>query len=94
MADPKDESVDQARRRLLGMAKYVPPTVLGIISLQQAGCQVQPSSAGCGPNACSPSNPCAPDGGGCNPNGGGCNPDIPCPPAGGGCNPDSCPPAA
>ncbi|HLU65438.1 MAG TPA: hypothetical protein VKZ63_04155 [Kofleriaceae bacterium] len=71
------ESVDRARRRLLGMAVYVPPTVLGIISLQQAGCQPSPS---CNPSTCNPgSQPCNPD-------------SVPCPPNSG-CNPDSCPPA-
>lgn len=48
------EPIDPARRRLLGMAKYVPPVVLGVISLQQAGCQPEPS--------------CIPDGG-CTPSG-------------------------
>jgi len=95
MADPKDESVDQARRRLLGMAKYVPPTVLGIISLQQAGCQDTASCnpGSCSPGLCNPSSPCDPDGGGCNPNGGGCAPDN-CGPGGGSCNPTSCPPGS
>lgn len=63
MADPKDESVDQARRRLLGMAKYVPPTVLGIIALQEAGCQPVPSCPP--PSPCGPSSPCNPNA--CNP---------------------------
>lgn len=63
----KAEAVDQTRRRLLGMAKYVPPVVLGVISLQQAGCQPGPS--------CNPS--------GCNPNGGPCGPGGMCMPVGG-----------
>jgi hypothetical protein len=72
------DSVDRARRRLLAMSIYVPPTVLGIISLQQAGCQPGPS---CNPASCNPNTqPCQPDN---NP----CAPDT-------GCNPDSCPPNA
>ena len=90
MADPKDDSVNQARRRLLGMAKYVPPTVLGIISLQQAGCQ---PTASCPPTTCTPAtSPCGPDTSPCGPNTG-CGPDT-CGPNGGPCGPDSCPPAA
>ena len=89
MADPKDDSVNQARRRLLGMAKYVPPTVLGIIALQQAGCQQTPS---CNPVSCNPAtSPCNPDTSPCGPNTG-CGPDS-CGPNGGPCGPDSCPPA-
>ena len=72
--------VDRARRRLLAMAVYVPPTVLGIISLQQAGCQPGPS---CNPATCPPDSGCAPDTG--------CPPDTGCAPDTG-CNPDSCPP--
>lgn len=37
--ETETEPVNMARRRLLGMAKYVPPIVIGAISLQQAGCQ-------------------------------------------------------
>ena len=56
-AERDGESVDRARRRLMTLAVYVPPTVLAIIALQQAGCQV----VTCGPSAgCNP-------GGGCNP---------------------------
>lgn len=60
-APPPAEPIDRARRRLLGMAKYIPPTIVGIIALQQAGCQPAPS---CGPatNPCGPNgNPCGPD---------------------------------
>lgn len=74
------EPVDRARRRLLAMAVYVPPTVLGIISLQQAGCQPGPS---CNPATCTPDTGCPPDTG-CTPDTG-CSPDT-------GCNPDNCPP--
>ncbi len=61
------EPVDPSRRRILGMVKYVPPVVLGVISLQQAGCQPAPScvpTGGCGPSGtpCVPSN-CPPNGG-------------------------------
>ena len=56
----KTEGVDHSRRRLLGMVKYVPPVVLGVISLQQAGCQPGPS---CMPQACGPNGgPCGPNG--------------------------------
>lgn len=80
MADQKrdDEPVNLARRRLLGMVKYIPPAVLGVISLQQAGCQPSPS---CNPVNCSPgTNPCSPDNNPCAPNSG-CNPDT--------CNPNT-----
>jgi hypothetical protein len=79
-ASKPEESVDRARRRLLAMSLYVPPTVLGIISLQQAGCQAGPS---CNPAQCAPDTGCAPDVG--------CPPDNGCPPDTG-CNPDTCPP--
>jgi hypothetical protein len=76
MSEPKkpqtDEPIDRARRRLLAKAAYVPPVVIGIISLQQAGCQVSPS---CPPRTCSPATqPCQPDINPCAPNTG-CMPD-------------------
>lgn len=71
------ESINRARRRLLGMAKYVPPAIVGIIVLQQAGCQPLPS---CGPGT----NPCGPNGNPCGPDT--CPPNI-CMPNGG-CNPN------
>ena len=42
--------VNEARRRLLRMAVYVPPLVLGAITLSQAGCQPEP------PCSCAPKN--------------------------------------
>jgi hypothetical protein len=44
MADNKDpkNDVNEARRRLLRMAVYVPPVVIGSIALSQAGCQPDP----------------------------------------------------
>jgi hypothetical protein len=75
------EPVDRARRRLLAMSIYVPPTVLGIISLQQAGCQ---PGGTCNPATCQPND------GGCPPDDG-CAPDVGCQPDQG-CNPDNCPP--
>lgn len=39
--DPKND-VNAARRRLLRMAVYVPPIVIGSIALSQAGCQPDP----------------------------------------------------
>lgn len=69
--ETKDAPVNQARRRLLGMVKYVPPIVIGAISLEQAGCQ--PSSS------CMPDGGCAPSGGGggCPPTGGISKPPAP-----------------
>src|SRR5690349_11166649 len=78
-APPPAEPVDRARRRLLGMAKYVPPVIVGIISLQQAGCQPAPS---CGPSV----NPCGPNGNPCGPDQP-CVPDQPCMPDN--CNPNN-----
>lgn len=76
--DPSDELIDRARRRLLVRAAYVPPAVIGIISLSQAGCQ---PAASCNPNTCSPATqPCNPDENPCAPNTG-CNPDS--------CNPNT-----
>lgn len=84
MSDPKkpdtEEPIDRARRRLLSKAAYVPPIVIGIISLQQAGCQAAPS---CTPANCTPPQPCQPDVNPCSPNTG-CNPDT--------CNPRTCTP--
>jgi len=56
--------VDAARRRLLGMALYVPPVVLGAISLSQAGCQPDPNCS-CEPNpaSCPPPTPKPPSNG-------------------------------
>jgi hypothetical protein len=53
-----EPGVNLARRRLLKMAKYVPPIVIGAISLQQAGCQPDPTCS-CQPNpsACAPMAP-------------------------------------
>jgi len=42
-----DEAVNEGRRRLLRMASYVPPIVIGAITLSQAGCQ--PSCPSCPP---------------------------------------------
>jgi hypothetical protein len=57
--DTKDPAnVDRARRRLLKYAAYVPPTVIGALSLSDAGCQ----PASCGPDNCQPNGaPCGPD---------------------------------
>lgn len=84
MSDPKkpdtEDRIDRARRRLLAKAAYVPPIVIGIISLQQAGCEVSPS---CVPANCVPPQPCQPDANPCGPNTG-CNPDT--------CGPATCTP--
>ncbi|MEO7095923.1 MAG: hypothetical protein ABI175_21865 [Polyangiales bacterium] len=39
-----EQPVNDARRRLLRMAIYVPPVVIGSIALTQAGCQPEPCS--------------------------------------------------
>jgi hypothetical protein len=67
--DTRDETevTDQARRRLLKLAVYVPPAILGVVAASQAACQAQ----SCGPTNCPPENggtPCPPTGGqGCPP---------------------------
>ena len=72
-----DQVTNEARRRLLKMAMYVPPAVLGVVSVSQAACQ----GASCGPNACPPDTVCGPSA--CPPQGGGCGPGG----GGGGCGP-------
>jgi hypothetical protein len=57
-----DERINAARRRLLRNAVYVPPIVIGIVSLTQ-GCV--PGS--CTPAQCAPSQSCRPHPP-CNPN--------------------------
>jgi len=61
--DPKakDEKLDTARRRLLKTAVYVPPAVIGVVSLLD-GCAV----GSCAPATCAPAQTCHPNGG-CNP---------------------------
>jgi len=64
MADEKDDKDDKqddarfiaARRRLLMSAVYVPPVVLGIISLTQ-GC----APGSCAPATCVPAKSCHPN---------------------------------
>lgn len=74
--DATEDPIDRARRRLLIRAAYIPPTVIGIISLKNAGCA---PTASCQPSSCAPTNqPCQPDNNPCGPNTG--------------CNPDNCPP--
>ncbi len=68
--------VDRARRRLMQLAVYAPPAVLGALSLKSSG--KQPMSCGplgCQPNPCDPFSPCPPQS---------CNPQ--------GCPPSRCPP--
>lgn len=77
--DTKDEKIDATRRRLMRMAVYTPPVILGVISLS-AGCQ----PVSCTPVLCSPNNQCGPNQ---------CNPVInPCAPQM--CNPQMCNPNA
>jgi hypothetical protein len=57
MQDPDDQA-DEVRRRLLRIAIYTPPAVIGAIALSQSGCQ----PASCGPQQCHPNGgPCGPD---------------------------------
>jgi hypothetical protein len=59
MADEKDpkqqERIDTARRRLLRNAAYIPPAVLGAVSLLQ-GC----APGSCNPTNCQPAQQCRP----------------------------------
>lgn len=64
-----EQNLDRARRRLLKYAVYVPPAVIGALSLAESGCQ----PASCGPNNCNP------NGGPCGPQN--CNPVTGCPPS-------------
>lgn len=54
----KSDQVDRARRKLLKYSVYVPPAVIGALSLTEGGCQ----GASCGPNNCGPGGetPCPP----------------------------------
>jgi len=40
--DDDDQPINEGRRRLLRMAVYVPPVVIGAVTLSQAGCQPDP----------------------------------------------------
>lgn len=51
------QGTDEARRRLLKMALYVPPAILGVVSV--SSCDGHTTS--CGPNACPPESPCGPN---------------------------------
>lgn len=64
MADEEDpdERINAARRRLLRNAVYVPPIVIGIVSLTQ-GC----APGSCTPATCMPGQSCRPHPP-CNPN--------------------------
>ena len=94
MSSKRDDAPeDRARRRLLKLAVYVPPAVLGAMTLELSACQTascapqscQPATCApadcnpgqCPPLICSPNTPCEPDGG---PPATGCNPDQPCNP--------------
>jgi hypothetical protein len=62
--DTQDDSepINAARRRLLRNAVYVPPVIIGIVSLTQ-GC----APGSCSPSTCVPMNQCRPNQG-CRPN--------------------------
>lgn len=53
--DDEDQRINAARRRLLRTAVYVPPAIIGIVSLSQ-GC----APGSCNPNNCTPSQTCRP----------------------------------
>jgi len=86
MADERSKTVDAARRRLLKIAVYAPPAILGALVLkaasnrQAAGCS---PDLGCAPDVCSPYTSCNPNS--CNPVVSPCNPQV-------NCNPHSCNP--
>jgi hypothetical protein len=79
MADETDPKIDAARRRLLRIAVYTPPAILGAVALNSmAGCQ----GVSCSPQVCGPGNQCGPTN---------CHPVVnPCAPQT--CNPQSCNP--
>ena len=54
--DEQDERINEARRRLLRNVVYVPPAVIGIVSLTQ-GC----APGSCIPNNCTPAQNCNPN---------------------------------
>lgn len=62
VGDTKDAVENRARRRLLRQLAYVPPAILGVLSLTEAGCQPGGSCgpASCGPQSCNPPGPCGP----------------------------------
>ena len=79
MAEDKDDKIDAARRRMLRIAVYVPPAILGAVALNSAaGCQ----GVSCSPQVCGPGNQCGPTN--CHPIVNPCNPQT--------CNPASCNP--
>jgi hypothetical protein len=76
MAEERDEKIDAARRRLLRIAVYVPPAVLGAVTLNaSSGCQ----GVSCSPQVCGPGNNCGPTS--CHPIVNPCNPQT-CNPSG------------
>jgi hypothetical protein len=79
MAENQDDKIDAARRRLLRIAVYTPPAVLGAVALNSsAGCQ----GVSCSPQVCGPGQSCGPTS---------CHPIVnPCPPSN--CNPRQPPP--
>ncbi len=70
MATDDDDNINEARRRLLRVAVYTPPAVLGAIALSTAaGCQ----GVSCSPQVCGPGSSCGPTS--CHPIVNPCNPD-------------------
>ncbi len=57
--DPKakEEKLNAARRRLLRNAIYIPPAIIGVVSLLD-GC----AAGSCAPATCAPSKGCHPSG--------------------------------
>ena len=56
-AETADEKINAARRRLLRNAVYVPPAIIGIVSLME-GC----APGSCAPATCNPAHGCHPNG--------------------------------
>ena len=54
--DPEQERIDTARRRLLRNVVYVPPAIVGAVSLMQ-GC----APGSCNPTNCTPAQQCRPN---------------------------------
>ncbi len=54
--DDTEERINAARRRLLRNVVYVPPVIIGIVSLTQ-GC----APGSCNPTNCTPSQQCRPN---------------------------------
>ena len=60
-SDNENSEVVKARRRLLKLAVYVPPAVIGTLALNTVACQVASCMpANCMPAICMPADNCMP----------------------------------